>query len=234
MRLGPSVCGKRKRHLKCDMEIMGDLLPLEMEPAIASDLRTHQVTLALHSDTTVSVYVDGREEVEGDVYKLYEIEGSLPLRVPDPNARPPKDMPARYIPDPANPMPPGYESIPHFIPDPYAVRPEAWDERLDGEWVPPLTQNPEYVGDWDQAFIPNPDYIPWRPPMIDNPDFIRDVTSIDVSIGSVGFDLYEREGGIWFGQITITDDWDTVQASMAQFKEDAPKEEAEILTAELL
>lgn len=30
------------------------------------------------------------------------------------------------------------------IPDPDAKKPEDWDEEMDGEWEPPVIQNPEY------------------------------------------------------------------------------------------
>lgn len=33
---------------------------------------------------------------------------------------------------------------PEHIPDPDAKKPEDWDEEMDGEWEPPVIQNPEY------------------------------------------------------------------------------------------
>lgn len=47
---------------------------------------------------------------------------------------------------------PGFYSVcslqdwnkPEHIPDPDAKKPEDWDEEMDGEWEPPVIQNPEY------------------------------------------------------------------------------------------
>ena len=33
---------------------------------------------------------------------------------------------------------------PKHIPDPNAKKPEGWDAEMDGEWEPPVIQNPEY------------------------------------------------------------------------------------------
>lgn len=33
---------------------------------------------------------------------------------------------------------------PQHIPDPEAKKPEDWDDEIDGEWEPPMIDNPEY------------------------------------------------------------------------------------------
>lgn len=33
---------------------------------------------------------------------------------------------------------------PQHIPDPDAKKPEDWDDEIDGEWEPPMIDNPEY------------------------------------------------------------------------------------------
>ena len=33
---------------------------------------------------------------------------------------------------------------PEHIPDPDAKKPEDWDDEMDGEWEPPMIDNPDY------------------------------------------------------------------------------------------
>lgn len=47
---------------------------------------------------------------------------------------------------------------PEHIPDPDAVKPEDWDDEMDGEWEPPQIDNPEYKGEWKPKQIDNPAY----------------------------------------------------------------------------
>lgn len=77
---------------------------------------------------------------------------------------------------------------PEHIPDPDAKKPEDWDEEMDGEWEPPVIQNPEYKVTWGSKqgggaqrvahrpplnhWFPFP--LPqgeWKPRQIDNPDY---------------------------------------------------------------
>ncbi|WP_411022932.1 ankyrin repeat domain-containing protein, partial [Salmonella sp. s51228] len=49
------------------------------------------------------------------------------------------------------------------------------DDDADGEWEPPMIDNPEYKGEWEPKKIDNPDYKGvWEHPEIDNPDFEPD------------------------------------------------------------
>lgn len=43
---------------------------------------------------------------------------------------------------------------PEHIPDPDAKKPEDWDEEMDGEWEPPVIQNPEYKVRWARPSHP--------------------------------------------------------------------------------
>merc|ERR1712055_1109437 len=61
---------------------------------------------------------------------------------------------------------------PKKITDPEAKKPEDWDDEMDGEWEPPMIDNPEYKGEWKPRQIDNPDYKgAWVHPEIDNPDY---------------------------------------------------------------
>ena len=41
-------------------------------------------------------------------------------------------------------QPAGWDDIPRQIPDPAAEKPEDWNEEEDGEWEPPMIDNPDY------------------------------------------------------------------------------------------
>nr|KAF6400540.1 calreticulin [Rousettus aegyptiacus] len=46
---------------------------------------------------------------------------------------------------------------------------------MDGEWEPPVIQNPEYKGEWKPRQIDNPDYKgTWIHPEVDNPEYSPD------------------------------------------------------------
>ena len=39
------------------------------------------------------------------------------------------------------------------IADPDATKPEDWDDEMDGEWEPPMIDNPEYKGEWKPRYV---------------------------------------------------------------------------------
>ena len=61
------------------------------------------------------------------------------------------------IDDPEDTKPEDWDS-PQYILDPDAKQPEDWDEDIDGEWEPPMIDNPKYKGKWTPKKIENPDY----------------------------------------------------------------------------
>jgi calnexin len=50
-----------------------------------------------------------------------------------------------------------------MIPEETAKKPDDWDESIDGEWEPPLKNNPRCEEAPGCGF--------WSPPVIDNPNF---------------------------------------------------------------
>merc|ERR1712066_1178398 len=99
---------------------------------------------------------------------------------------------------------------PEHIADPDATKPEDWDDEMDGEWEPPMIDNPEYKGEWKPRQIDNPDYKgPWAHPEIDNPEYNPDDAK---DIGKyaenckIGFDLWQVKSGTIFDNLLITDD----------------------------
>ena len=66
----------------------------------------------------------------------------------DPEAKKPEDWDDRaQIPDPDDSKPEDWDK-PEHIPDPDAAKPDDWDDEMDGEWEPPMIDNPEYKGVW--------------------------------------------------------------------------------------
>merc|ERR1711878_50350 len=99
---------------------------------------------------------------------------------------------------------------PEHIADPDATKPEDWDDEMDGEWEPPMIDNPEYKGEWKPRQIDNPDYKgPWVHPEIDNPEYNEEeakaIGKFD-EVCKVGLDLWQVKSGTIFDNFMITDD----------------------------
>ena len=82
---------------------------------------------------------------------------------------------------------------PETIPDPDAKRPEDWDDDMDGEWEPPVIDNPDFKGEWRPKQIDNPNYQgEWEPPMIANPKYFEDdKLYLQKDIKFVGIDIWQ-------------------------------------------
>ena len=97
-----------------------------------------------------------------------------------------------------------YDDIPAEIPDPEATKPEDWDDDEDGEWEPPLIDNPAYKGAWKPKLIPNPEYKgEWVHPYIPNPDYKVD-EKLSVRCNDcqyIGFELWQVKSGTIFDDI---------------------------------
>jgi calreticulin len=81
---------------------------------------------------------------------------------------------------------------------------------MDGDWEPPMIDNPEYKGEWKPKQIPNPNYKGvWIHPEIDNPEYSADdKLYMYKDIGAVGFDLWQVKSGTIFDNVLVTDDAD--------------------------
>jgi calreticulin len=119
------------------------------------------------------------------------------------------------IADPEDIKPEGYDDIPREIPDPDATKPDDWDDEEDGEWEPPLVDNPEYMGEWKPKMIDNPDYKgPWEHPLIPNPEYFEDpkLHKRCDKCKFVGFELWQVLSGTLFDDIIVTDSLEEAQA----------------------
>lgn len=79
---------------------------------------------------------------------------------------------------------------------------------MDGEWEPPMVDNPEYKGEWQPKQLDNPNYKgAWEHPEIDNPEYTPDPNLyLRKEICVLGFDLWQVKSGTIFDNILITDD----------------------------
>merc|ERR1711874_630091 len=67
------------------------------------------------------------------------------------------------------------------------------DDEMDGEWEPPMIDNPEYKGKWVH-------------PEIDNPEYEADDKLYSFAdFGAIGFDLWQVKAGTIFDNVLITD-----------------------------
>merc|ERR1711959_232306 len=82
------------------------------------------------------------------------------------------------------------------------------DDEEDGEWEPPMKDNPEFKGEWMVKRISNPEYKGvWTAKDIDNPEYEDDENIyLYDDIGFIGFDLWQVKGGSIFDNVIITDD----------------------------
>ena len=107
---------------------------------------------------------------------------------------------------------------PEHIPDPDAKKPEDWDDDIDGEWEPPMIDNPEYKGEWKPKQIKNTDYKgKWIHPEIDNPEYTPDdELYLHDNFGAIGFDLWQVKSGTIFDNVLVADSIEDAKAHAAE------------------
>jgi len=220
------------------------------EPAhVPSDHLTHLYGLIINPDNTFEVQVDGVKKASGDLLTDMSPPINPPKDIDDPEDKKPEDWvmdpkmsdpesskpdewdedePAS-LPDPDAKMPDGWhEEVPETqkkIGDPSAKVPADWDVDEDGEWEPPVIDNPlckvgcgkwnpptisnpKYKGKWSAPKIDNPAYKGvWKPKQIANPDFVEDkAPCILPNVDSLGIDIWSMQGGILFDNFLISTD----------------------------
>lgn len=229
---GPDVCGtsNKKTHVILHYEPKEDNLLIKKEVPTETDDLTHLYTLIVKPDNTFEVRVDNKSVREGKLED--EFDFLPPKEIKDPDAKKPDDwVDQAKIPDPDDVKPEGYDDIPEEIPDPDATKPDDWDDEDDGEWEPPMIDNPEYKGPWKPKMIDNPDYKgKWVHPMIPNPDYKYDDNMYKVcqdGCTHVGFELWQVKTGTLFDDIIITDSVEEAEEYAKETffkKKDAEKE----------
>merc|ERR1711997_533219 len=157
-----------------------------------------------------------------------------PKKIKDPEVSKPDDwVDTAKIDDPEDVKPEDWEK-PEHIADPDATKPEDWDDEMDGEWEPPMIDNPDYKGEWKPRQIDNPDYKgKWVHPEIDNPEYnaddAKDIAKFD-EVCKIGFYLWQVKSGTIFDNVLITDDAEhakKVGEELWAVTKDAEKKKAE-------
>lgn len=213
---GPDICGPgtKKVHVILNYKEKNHLIKKDVR--CKDDELTHLYTLILNPDNTYEVQIDGEKAESGSLEEDWDL---LPAKkIKDPDAKKPEDWDDKeYIDDPDDKKPDDWEK-PEHIPDPDAKKPEDWDDEMDGEWEPPMIDNPEYKGTWKPKQIKNPNYKgKWIHPEIDNPEYSPDdELYLYKDIGSIGIDIWQVKSGSIFDNIVVTD---SIEDAKAQAKE---------------
>uniref|UniRef100_F1L144 Calreticulin n=1 Tax=Ascaris suum TaxID=6253 RepID=F1L144_ASCSU len=213
---GPDICGPGTKKVHVIFSYKGKNHLIKKEIRCKDDEMTHMYTLILSPDNTYEVQIDGEKVESGELESDWDF--LPPKKIKDPDAKKPDDWDEReYIDDPEDKKPDDWEK-PEHIPDPEAKKPEDWDDEMDGEWEPPMIDNPEYKGEWKPKQIKNPAFKgKWIHPEIDNPEYTPDdELYLYEDWGAVGFDLWQVKSGTIFDNILITDSIEEAKSFAAE------------------
>ncbi|XP_073811933.1 calreticulin-like isoform X1 [Musca autumnalis] len=203
---GPDICGPGTKKVHVIFGYKGKNYLINKDIRCKDDIYTHFYTLIVKPDNTYEVLIDNESVQSGNLEDDWDF--LPPKKIKDPNAKKPEDWDDKAtIPDPDDTKPEDWDK-PQLIPDPDATKPEDWDDEMDGEWEPPMVDNPEYKGEWQPKQLDNPNYKgPWQHPEIDNPEYSSDPNLyLRKEICTIGFDLWQVKSGTIFDNILITDD----------------------------
>jgi calreticulin len=224
---GPDICGPGTKKVHVIFNYKGKNLLIKKDIRCKDDEYTHLYTLIVKPDNTYEVLIDNEKAESGDLEADWDF--LAPKKIKDPDAKKPEDWDDReYIDDPDDKKPEDWDK-PEHIPDPDAKKPDDWDDEMDGEWEPPMIDNPDYKGEWKPKQIKNPDYKgTWVHPEIDNPDYVPDdKLYLYKDIGAIGFDLWQVKAGTIFDNLMVTDDPDEAKTfaeeTWAKTKEEEKK-----------
>jgi len=207
---GPDICGPGTKKVHVIFNYKGQNHLVKKDIRCKDDVFTHLYTLIVQPDGSYEVLIDNESAQKGTLEDDWDF--LPPKMIKDPEAKKPEDWDERAkIDDPEDSKPEDWEQ-PEHIADPDATKPEDWDDEMDGEWEPPMIDNPDYKGEWKPRQIDNPDYKgKWVHPEIDNPEYNADdakaIGKFD-EVCKIGFDLWQVKSGTIFDNILITDDVD--------------------------
>ncbi|CAJ1930251.1 unnamed protein product [Cylindrotheca closterium] len=214
---GPDICGSsnKRTHVILHYDKKSDNLLINREVSTETDDVTHLYTLIVNPDNTFQVLIDNKSVRKGSLDEEFDFLAEKEIK--DPDASKPADwVDEAKMADPEDKKPDGWDDIPAEIPDPDAEKPDDWDDEDDGEWEPPMMDNPDYKGEWKPKMIDNPDYKgPWEHPMIPNPEYKYDDDMYKVcskGCTHVGFELWQVKTGTLFDDIIVTDSVEEAEA----------------------
>merc|ERR1712224_1071736 len=204
---GPDKCGYNKRtHLIFNYGGKNVLKKSDLSYKQDDDGTSHLYTLIVKPDNTCRVEIDQEKIYEGSIKEDWEV--LKPKKISDPEDKKPDDWSDdSMIDDPEDKKPEDWVEEKRIV-DADAKKPEDWDDEEDGEWEPPMKDNPDFKGEWFVKRISNPAYKGvWSAKEIDNPEFKDDDGVYEYAdFGFIGFDLWQVKGGAIFDNIIITDD----------------------------
>jgi calreticulin len=208
---GPDICGPGTKKVHVIFNYKGKNLLTKKDIRCKDDEYTHVYTLIVTPDNKYEVKIDNEKVESGELEVDWDF--LAPKTIKDPDAKKPSDWDDKeYIDDPEDSKPSDWDK-PEHITDPDAKKPEDWDDEMDGEWEPPMIDNPEYKGEWKPKQIKNPAYKGvWVHPEIDNPEYAPDDKLYRFKdIGAIGFDLWQVKSGTIFDNVLVTDDVETAK-----------------------
>merc|ERR1711967_134103 len=208
---GPDKCGYTKRtHLIFSYKGKNVLKKSDLDYKQEGEGTSHLYRMILKPDNTVRVEIDEEKIYEGSIKEDWEV--LKPKKIDDPEDKKPDDWVTEKR-----------------IVDEAAKKPDDWDDEEDGEWEPPMIDNPAFKGEWSVKRISNPAYKGfWEAKKIDNPEFEDDkmVYKYD-DFGFIGFDLWQVKGGAIFDNVIVCDDKAEADAFAAKWKALSEHEKAE-------
>jgi len=225
-------------------------------PSVPSDALTHLYGLIIKPDNTFDLQIDGASVAQGNLLESMQPPVNPPKEIDDPTDSKPgdwvdeakiddptaskpddwdEDAPSQ-ITDPSAKIPAGWnEDAPLKIADPTAKMPDDWDVEEDGEWepplvdnpackvgcgkwIPPMIENPKYKGKWYAPRIDNPKYQgEWKARQIENPDYFFDAAPSKLpKIDGIGIDIWTMSKGILFDNVVVATDLQHAQTFASQ------------------
>merc|ERR1712151_1184781 len=217
---GPDKCGyTRRTHLIFNYKGHGVLKKSDLAYKQENEGTSHLYRMILKPDNTVRVEIDEDKIYEGSIKEDWEV--LKPKEIPDPSDKKPSDWAEdSMMDDPADKKPEDWVTEKRIV-DADAKKPDDWDDEEDGEWEPPMKDNPAFKGEWYVKRISNPAYKGvWEAKKIDNPEYVDDDAVYKYAdFGFLGFDLWQVKGGTIFDNIILTDDVAEADALAAKWKE---------------
>jgi len=154
---GPDKCGYTKRtHLIFNYKGQNVLKKSDLAYKQEVEGTSHLYRMILKPDNTVRVEVDEEKIYEGSLKDDWEM--LKPKEISDPEDKKPSDwVDDSMMDDPADKKPDDWVTEKRILDD-EAKKPDDWDDEEDGEWEPPMKDNPAFKGEWNVKRISNPDY----------------------------------------------------------------------------
>merc|ERR1712151_919275 len=202
---GPDKCGYTKRtHLIFSYKGKNVLKKSDLDYKQEGEGTSHLYRMILKPDNTVRVEIDEEKIYEGSIKEDWEV--LKPKEISDPEDKKPSDwVEDSMMDDPADKKPDDWVTEKRMV-DSEAKKPDDWDDEEDGEWEPPMKDNPAFKGEWSVKRISNPAYKGlWEAKKIDNPEYEDDNEVYKFAdFGFIGFDLWQVKGGTIFDNVIVT------------------------------